>query len=468
MSTIAERPALDTPLAPPPPNDTLGTPSAIVEQRIPTEVSAAWELELLIAGAVTFALFQLPGSLETLRASLEVKLTGGAALALWLGYVYAKMIVYLLIAAFLTNLTLRAYWVGLVGLHSVYPRGVVWDQMRLGPAAVEEYRERLASLPAIIGRVDNFASVIFSFAFMIVVVCVFSVVAAGVFGGLAWVIDQLAFGGRHSLAVFETLAFGFAIPVSTIGLIDKKFGPRWAPDSTAGRWLRRAVRATLRVNGSSLFGPIFFTLFTNLRRGVLVSLFYVTFFSALFVAMGEFTVRVGLFAPGSPRYMPDDQNVRGVNASHYESLRGPDANPAAVTIQSDVIEGPYVRLFIPYDAERHDPALAKTCAGAQPLRPGHVHIATAAPTRAVADRLASTVLGCLARMHAVTLDGAPQTDLQLRYYTQPTTGQPGMVAYLPTASLAPGQHVLSVMPPPRPPDSVNKTPLQPIEIPFWK
>jgi hypothetical protein len=444
--------------------------SAVVEGKIPTEVSAAWELELLIAGAVTFALFQLPGSIDALRESLMVKVTGGWLAAVIFGYLYTKVIVYTLIAAFLLNLTLRAYWVGLVGLHSVFPRGVVWEAMasRAGPVTVEEYRKRHSSIPAIIARVDNVASVIFSFAFLIVVTCLFSLVASAVFGAVAWGINQLVFQGRHGIAVFEVLALGLALPLVAVGLIDKKYGARWAPDSVAGRRLRKAARFAMRVNGSSLLGPIMFTLYTNVKKGRMMALFYVTFFGAILFAMFELFVRLGMFATGTPRYVPDDDGLRGVNPSHYESMRGSDASPA-VTIQSDVITDPYVRLFIPYNADRHDPAIATSCPGAVPMRVGRLHVAEAvpAPQRPAAERAATAVLACLARMHAVTLDGAPQ-DVQLRFFTHPTTGSRGMVAYLPTATLAPGPHTLTVMPPPRAPDSRNRTPLRPIEIPFWK
>ncbi|AHG90570.1 hypothetical protein J421_3033 [Gemmatirosa kalamazoonensis] len=468
MSTIAAPERVGEPLGAP----AAAPPAApIVEQRIPTEVSAAWELELLIAGAVTFALFQLPGSIDALREQLMPKATGGWLMAVLLGYLYTKVIVYTLIAAFLLNLTLRAYWVGLVGLHSVFPRGVDWERMqsRAGPATIEEYRRRHSSIPSIIARVDNFASVIFSFAFLVVVTCLFSLVGSALFGGVAWAINQLVFGGRHGLLVFELLAFGFAVPLVAIGVVDKKYGRRWAPDSVAGRRLRRAARVAMRVNGSSLLGPIMFTLYTNVRKGLLMATFYATFVGALLIAIVELFVRLGAFAGGAPRYVPDDEAIRGVDADHYESMRGAASNPGAITIQSDVIQDPYVRLFIPYSTDRHDPALAASCPQAAPLRPGHLHfaIAPSGKQRDVVERNATAVLACLSRMHTVTLDGAPQ-DVALRFYTQPATGRRGMIAYLPTATLASGPHTLAVMPAPRAPDSRNATPLRPIEIPFWK
>src|SRR4051812_1302678 len=95
------------------PNDAQGA-LRITEAPLPTVVSAAWELELVIAGGVTFALFQLPGSLDALRLWAEPRASQAMLFVVFLGYVYAKVMVYVLIAAFVTNLTARAYWVGLV------------------------------------------------------------------------------------------------------------------------------------------------------------------------------------------------------------------------------------------------------------------------------------------------------------------------------------------------------------------
>ncbi|MBV9880211.1 MAG: hypothetical protein JO180_06920 [Gemmatirosa sp.] len=444
----------------------------VTEAAIPTVVSAAWELELVIAGGVTFALFQLPSSIDALRTWLDPRISGSATLAMTVSYVYAKLTVYVLLGAFLLNLTARAYWVGLVGLHSVFPRGVDWDRMSFGPAAIETYRTRLVSLPAVIGRVDNFASVIFSFAFLIVVVCIFSLVGGFIAGGIAWGINALLFGGRHGLAVFETLCFGFALPLAAVGVVDKRYGARWAPESAAGRRLRRATRIAARFNGTALFGPIFFTLFTNLRKGVMMTLFYVIFIGGAVAAMVELLVRMGAVSTGTPRYVPDDDDVRGMNASFYESQRTPDASTTVPTIQSDIVDGPYVRLFIPYIAERHDPALAATCPAAAPLRPGHLHItrvgASAPAQRAQRGRLADATLACLARLHAIALDGTARPDVALRFSTHPVTGRRGMVGYIPTSALVAGPHVIRVMPPPRAPDSRTTTPLVPYEITFWK
>src|SRR5690349_17536070 len=109
------------------------------------DTSPTWELELLISGAVLFALFQIPSLLNGLFAHLEPHATTAIMAVLLLVQIYVKAIVYALIAAFVVHLIARAYWVGLVGLHSVFPNGVRWEEFKSGPVTLEVYKKRLVS-----------------------------------------------------------------------------------------------------------------------------------------------------------------------------------------------------------------------------------------------------------------------------------------------------------------------------------
>src|SRR5919108_1772423 len=120
------------------------------------DTSPTWELELLISGAVLFALFQIPGVLNSFFSRIEPHATTTMLSVLLFVQMYTKAIIYALIASFVVHLVGRAYWVGLVGLHSVFPKGVRWENFKSGPVTLEVYRGRLVSLPAIISRTDNF------------------------------------------------------------------------------------------------------------------------------------------------------------------------------------------------------------------------------------------------------------------------------------------------------------------------
>ena len=92
----------------------------------------------------------------------------------------------------------------------------------------------------------------------------------------------------------------------------------------------------------------------------------------------------------------------------------------------------------------------------------------------LADSLVVPALACIARLHAVTLDGVPQPLLEFSFYEQPRTGLKGIVAYIPADSLAHGRHLItlnSIPPSEVPTDSTrlaNAAWKKPLEIPFWR
>jgi hypothetical protein len=441
-----------------PPASVLAEAPTIEERPLPTQVSAAWELELLISGAVTFALLQLPSVIEELRALLLPVFGGTRAgqIVVMMAAVYAKSALYTLIVAFVVNLAARAYWVGLVGLHSVYPNGPRWERLRMGPVFTDLYRQRSASLPAVIARVDNFASVIFSFAFLVVVWVVGSVLSVGLFGGIAWLVSRALFGGRYVLALASAFALLLLGPGMIAGYVDKRRGDR--PDSAARERLHRWARYTARVTGVELYGPIFFTLTSNVGRNRMVGLAYATMIGALAFSMGERILRDGVVGPGGPTFVPDDPDVRAVHAEHYESLVTPRPGDRVITIQSDVIDGPYVRLFIPFRDARHAAAM-RSCPGAS----------AAAPSPGADSGRAARVLGCLTALHAVRLDGVPIAEPGFRFYRHPVSGVHGMLAYLPVGALAAGPHAVLVQPVPQLPEERERgRPNPPVEIPFWR
>jgi hypothetical protein len=440
------------------------------EPSIPAEVSAAWELELLIAGAVTFALFQLPSSLDGALTWLEPRVSGISQFVAYAGFLYAKSILYVLIIAFLLNLCSRAYWVGLVGLHSVFPKGVRWDRYgrAAGPFAIAEYKRRLASLPAVISRVDNFASVIFSFAFLIVLTFLVSVTLVAIVGGLGWAVSTYLLGGRYSKQMFFGVLALLVVPLIVGGIVDKVWGPRLDPESRGGRALRQLMRYGAWVNGSALFGPIFMTLFTNLSKRVMLPVFYGAVLVSLMFGMADLLGKMNGFGGGGSRFVPEDMDVRGVENAYYESMRQSGDPTTVPMIQSDIVTGPYVRLFIPYVPDRHDPWMASRCDGARPLRSTRPHVrANVSPTPRD-DSAATHTLGCLARLHAVAVDGTPRPELQFRFYAHAQTGREGIITYIPTDGLAAGQHTITVRQPPRKPTSRRRGPLAPYEITFWR
>jgi hypothetical protein len=430
-----------------------------------SESSPTWELELLLSGLVLFALFQLPDVLNDFFDHVEPHATAATFSVAFFVHLYATAIVYALMVAFVVHLISRAYWVGLVGLHSVYPNGVRWNESGAGPIATQVYRDRIVSLPTVISKTDNFCSVIFSVACLIVIMFLFSVFLSGLFiavsyGGLR------AFGRVRGIGpIFFFLATALVVVSLGTAFVDKRFGAKMKPDSRAYRTIKALARFTFYAGVLNVTGPIFLTLTTNVGRKKMTAVVYVALFGVLVAASAERLARNDRLSINTYDYFGMSAQ-HGVVAGFYESQRPKGVLFArSPSIQSDIIRDPYVKLFIPYTPLRDNEAVAKTCPGTKILQTRGLQVG-ADPL--IPDSLAVPVLRCLTAMHKVTLNGAPLDSIAFDFYEHPETGIKGILAYIPAETLPRGRNVITVAQSPRFGDDAPKKPLQPWVIPFWR
>lgn len=431
--------------------------------------SPTWELELFLSGAFVFSSFQLPGVIENVFRRLEPHVTDTTSLVLFDGILYAKAIAFTLIMTFLVHLVARAYWVALLGLSSVFPKGIRWDEMKAGPVAKEVYQSRVPELSQTIARLDNFCSIVFSAGLLIVVMFVYSTLLAGIVAGSAYLLSLAFAHGRHFMAFL--LAIGFVWVVIPLGgmLLDKRYGARFDPGSRGYRLLRSLIRLGFSLNLMRVTGPMMWTLATNMGRKRATAFLIVALTMLMVLSAADRLVQSDRLSFNSYDYFAASRE-HGVRYQYYENQRDDGESYARTpSIQSDIIRDPYIKLFIPYIPSRHNAAIPRACPGLKPLQDRGLHLGADKP---VDDSLAMPVLDCLAKMHAITLDGAPVTGLTLAFYEHPRSGVMGLVAYLPADSLTRGRHVIGVVPAPPSELPTNSLALAawktPSVIPFWR
>jgi hypothetical protein len=313
--------------------------------------------------------------------------------------------------------------------------------------------------------------VVFSTGLLFVVLFAFSAGLLGVVGSVGWVISRVLFDGRYQGPIALSLAGAFALIPITGALIDRRWGPRMAEGSPGHRRLAGVLRVAQRMTMVRTLGPVMWTLMSNTGRTRAMVFMYVTLLVVIALATADFLARRDRLSFNGYEYHAATASL-SVNPQHYETQR--DGNPTYARlpmIQADIVRDPYVRLFIPYSPGRHNVAVPRACPGLQPLQSRGLQVGA---DDIVPDSLAQPVLDCLARMHAVTLDGAARPDLAFAFAEHPGTGLRGIVTYIPVDSLARGRHVITVqqVPPAQlPTDSAalaNAPWKRPYVIPFWR
>lgn len=389
---------------------------------LPKHTTPTWEVELLISGVAVFAMLQLPGLLDDALFALQPRFDPGWSMPMQMMYMYLKSAAVILAATFAVHLLLRAHWIALVGMHSVFPDGIRAERLRMGPiqrAAEERYevgRERL------IDRADNRATVVFAMGVaMATMLLSVSLLVAALFVALT-VLLWLAGIQVDSSLVFAVAATLVAVPFGIARAIDRRWGARLAPAGMAARLLSglfRCYRLLGFGRGNSAMALV--SSHGGERRTVL--LVFAVFFPIMF------SVVVGLRTLQHPEQFgdyamfPGDVPGASLDASHYDAMRTPARDRAVPFIQDTVVTGPYLRLVVPFRPGTDPAAMRDACPGADGEAGG---------------------LACLQRLHAVSLDGKPLADLRYDAGSDPRTDRPALLAMIDVRGLARGRHELRV------------------------
>jgi hypothetical protein len=140
-------------------------------------------------------------------------------------------------------------------------------------------------------------------------------------------------------------------------------------------------------------------------------------------------------------YYPGQAREQQLRSQHYDNLREADAAATEPSIQGDVLDGPYLRLFIPYDAREDNARMRELCPGVEPLRnEGFFFLGK----KKLESRRVAELAGCFDRLYQIQLDGRPVAEPGFVFYRHPSGHIPGRLALLPLAELTPGRHLLTV------------------------
>ena len=410
------------------------------------------ELELLISGISLLALIALPSWLFDRWASIGTHLEGERLEILSLAFQLTIGLSYTLAAAFLLHLAVRAYWVGLIGLKSVFPGGIRWDQLRnLGPITREHYQQRIVDLETSIDAVDRVASIIFAMISLIAL----TIIWAGFFlVGFILLTMLIGYALELSESAMQTVIIIFAvffISVSMLSFVlDRGAAKLRRANVSPAPWFRRLVRFLLVIQGfmmpMRLMMPVQWSLESNLPRKTFSLAFGLVITSTLMIGVIQPKL-VRTFAPfGSYAFMPDTDIDSGMRSASYENLRGPGDRLLRVPmIPGDLVADSRLRLFLPYIPDRDNGAIRERCADATSSTSRHA---------------------CLTSLWSVALDGQPIDVKDFVAAERRDLGMRGLQGYLAMGALEPGKHELVVTWNSTAPKSKRDT-AHDYRIPFW-
>jgi hypothetical protein len=390
---------------------------------LPKHTTPTWEVELLISGVAVFAMLQLPGWLDDAIFALRPRFQDWAGI-LDILYLYSKSAAVMLAATFVVHLVLRARWIAMVGMHSIHPDGIRWDELSLGPIAREVEERRLGSIPAAIERADNRATTVFAIGVTLaMLLAMLTLLVATIFG------VALAAGMRPSVDMFAAVLMVAVVPYALMLAIDKKRGDRLRPDGLAAKTLRRGLGAYARLGFGNSGNPVFAMLASHGgRRRVVLGTIVLMMGVVLAVSVGFLAMRTDSPSGNYSAFpIAGDGHPPSLDARHYADRRDAARDGDAPFVPSMFVRGPYLEVTVPYQPALDEGAMRKACPGVA-RRPDD------------AARVAGS-LDCLSRIHALRLDGKPLAE-RFETGSDPATGRPALVAMVDVRALAPGRHEL--------------------------
>jgi hypothetical protein len=430
---------------------------------MPKHTTPTWEVELLISGVAVFAMLQLPGWLDNGMFALAPRLGAAWGDLLKLLYIYARSAAMILAATFVIHLLLRARWIALVGMHSVYPDGIRWDRLRMGPLQRRVEAGLDQGAEASIEAADNGATTIFAIG---VVMAIMIAIVAGlllvVAGSLTWAGPALGLPIDPYKALLALVAL-VMVPFGALVLADRRYGAAIPAGGAAERVLLGALRFYARLGLGRGRNRIMALLGSHVGERKMMLLTVLLMVGTVFTAIVWYDGlrdrdRFGSYAlfPAAGDALPV------VDSAHYDDERDIARDPAVPFVQAAVVTGPYLRLVVPYQPRRDAPALRSDCADAN----GAIAAGAADVSRGLFQ--------CLQRLHPVSLDGVPLAGLRYSVGGDARTDRPAIVAMIDVRALAPGRHELQVAQPPLRADGDDRSEGGAgatdtvVRIPFWR
>jgi hypothetical protein len=127
-----------------------------------------------------------------------------------------------------------------------------------------------------------------------------------------------------------------------------------------------------------------------------------------------------------------------LDANLYENLRIPEKSIAHLTIQSDVIKEPFLKLYLAYP-KRTDIRIKHLCPEPQ--------LSKKLNTEERTKKIAEHYLDCFARYNKIYLNDSIKIVPEFIFHKHPQTGEKGLLAYIDLSKAKTGKNHLKILRP---------------------
>jgi len=307
----------------------------------------SWQAELIISGLALIGTLQLPTFVYWLCDTLINILPTEyymAGYAITFGYLFGISI---LTTFFILHFIIRAYWIGLIGLNSAYPNGYKIEDGYFSPIYAKLLVDKLPKIKDSIKSVDLMCSKMFSSAFAFLLMYgMISVSISFLLGFYILTKDYIP------LQVWKILGIALIITTIILGVLGHLGrSNKFRNNEKIQKNFFKSSYFFGNIISPFVYKPVTQILFTihshsksvgsNLR--IMLPLFFLSTALTLFHIVNSNISH--MISVGEGEQLNVHENT--VYTTHYLDQYETDQKIFVPVIDSDILEGPFVKLFVP-------------------------------------------------------------------------------------------------------------------------
>ena len=325
----------------------------------------SWNPELIVSGFAIYATLSLPAIIQDFYNSYisQYQIDDGFGNELMPMLISAVLITIsqILSLAFIIHFILRAFWVGYLGVISVFPKGIDFDKITTyGEYGKNKLRERMQNLDVLALKLEKASSVIFGVAIVVALqfigVCFLYFVFAILYNIFQNIFGRDIFQKYELIILLVIFSIIVLTAIFTLILTFLKNHPKYG--KWHYHWIATFQKAVLPIFGDHI-QSLFLTFNSSIsqKRLTLFGILTACLFTVLMISNQLYLKGTSL--PYIHQYYASYDRETSLSRSYYEDQRSKNI-PRVATIQSDVISTHYIRLFIAYP-KKNDIFLDSLC-----------------------------------------------------------------------------------------------------------
>jgi len=391
----------------------------------------SWQAELIASGLAIYGSLSMGIYIDNFAEWAVLRFDDRILDILYflLWYIYIAHAV--LVISFITHLVLRILWAGILGLSSVYPKGINMETKAYSDHYKEKLKEEFPDLSQYSLDLDKLCSLIFSVLCALVIVLVSFSFWLFIYILVSELLLQILPVSIVSYIGYGLAVFIFLFSILSGLLIQKKFNDNKFAKKYAYKF-NRLFGKIFYFSGYKAFSYISHTIRTNVTS----KLFFVGMFAIFIISMA---VALPKFEKVVPYYKSDIFIDLQANESQVSKANYLDALQSNYilqpTIQSEIINDSYIKLYIP-KFKREQAIITNLC--------GDFEWNDDLSAQKNRELRNTFNIKCANKYYKMSLNNVPLKNIDFQYRRNLYNNREGYQVFISVDTIPSGNHILQI------------------------